>query len=139
MEKIEDFVKRTAGPAVPFVSGWYPWVYAHHYLRCEVAHLPAELGAVPASLSLDDARHVVVLWSGLTGERVDDTARVLADAYLLRWGIEPPGRSERGAAEPTGNRAVAPRTHPGGTGARQKPNRRSFRVVRPFANSGPAA
>lgn len=51
METIGEFVRRTGGPVVPFVPDWYPWVYAHHYLRGEVGRLPGELVLVSPSLS----------------------------------------------------------------------------------------
>lgn len=89
METVGEFVRRTAGPVVPFVPDWYPWVYAHHYLRCEVGQLPGELAPVSPSLSLDEARHLIGVWSGLTGERIEDSARLLADEYLRRWGLRP--------------------------------------------------
>lgn len=89
METIADFVTRTGGPLVPFVSAWYPWAYAHHYLRGETSHLPAELGEVASNLSVDEARDLIEVWSGLTGEPMEDAARLLADAYLRRWGLQP--------------------------------------------------
>lgn len=89
METIGDFVSRTGGPVVPFVAAWYPWAYAHHYLRGEIAQLPGELGTVGTSLSLEEARDLIELWCGHTGESIEDGARRLADAYLRRWGLHP--------------------------------------------------
>lgn len=89
MESIQEFVDRTKGPLVPYVDSWYPWVYAHHYLRTEMDLLPAELGKVGPRLSLDEAVELVQVWSGLTGESIDASARALADAYLDRWGVTP--------------------------------------------------
>lgn len=89
METIGDFVSRTGGPVVPFVASWYPWAYAHHYLRGEITQLPGELGTVSTSLSLADARELIELWCGHTGESIEDAARRLADAYLRRWGLHP--------------------------------------------------
>lgn len=89
METIGDFVRRTGGPVVPFVAAWYPWAYAHHYLRGEIAQLPGELGTLTPSLSLSDARDLIEVWCDQTGESVEDAARRLADAYLRRWGLHP--------------------------------------------------
>lgn len=82
-----EFVRRTQGPAVPFVPDWYPWVYAHHYLRLETGQLPAELSQGRTSLTATEAREVIQLWCALTGEGIEDAARALADAYLRRWGL----------------------------------------------------
>jgi hypothetical protein len=87
MESVAEFVRRTEGPAVPFVPDWYPWVYAHHYLRLEVASLPAEFQRGAGPLSLAEAQDLVYLWCGLSGESVQPAARMLADAYLRRWGM----------------------------------------------------
>jgi hypothetical protein len=95
VETIGDFVSRTGGPVVPFVEAWYPWAYAHHYLRGEITQLPGELGTVGTSLSLEEARDLIELWCGHTGESIEDGARRLADAYLRRWGLHP--------SEPTPN------------------------------------
>jgi hypothetical protein len=89
VETIGDFVRRTGGPVVPFVAAWYPWAYAHHYLRGELAQLPDELGPVSSSLSLSDARDLIEVWCARSGESIEDGARRLADAYLRRWGLEP--------------------------------------------------
>ncbi|MEN3308251.1 MAG: hypothetical protein V7603_4453 [Micromonosporaceae bacterium] len=87
METIQEFVDRTKGPLVPYVDSWYPWVYAHHYLRTEMPTLPAGLGTVGPRMSLDEAVELVQVWCGLTGESIEVSARTLADAYLLRWGV----------------------------------------------------
>jgi hypothetical protein len=86
VETIQDFVDRTRGPLVPYVASWYPWVYAHHYLRTEMTTLPSGLKVGPR-LSLDEAVELVQVWCGLTGESIDASARSLADAYLQRWGV----------------------------------------------------
>lgn len=128
MESIGEFVRRTGGPVVPFVPDWYPWVYAHHYLRSEVGQLPGELVPVSPSLSLDEARHLIEVWSGLTGEHIEESARLLADEYLRRWGLrradpqvgdvaatvaagparEPRRRAAKAASVPRTTRAAAP-------------------------------
>jgi hypothetical protein len=87
VETIVEFVARTKGPVLPYVDSWYPWVYAHHYLRGEAAEVPARLGQAQQSLSPSGARDLVHLWCALTGERIEESARLLADAYLARWGI----------------------------------------------------
>jgi hypothetical protein len=87
MESVADFARRTEGPAVPYVPDWYPWVYAHHYLRLEAASLPAGLRRAATSLSLSDVRELIYLWCGLSGESVQPAVQSLADAYLRRWGI----------------------------------------------------
>jgi hypothetical protein len=95
METVTDFVQRTEGPVVPFVPDWYPWVYAHHYLRLEAGQLPAEFRRVAASISLGEARELIYLWCGLSGEGIQPAVRMLADAYLRRWGIEARSPQER--------------------------------------------
>jgi hypothetical protein len=87
VETIQEFVDRTKGPLVPYVASWYPWVYAHHYLRTEMPGLPAGLGTVGPRMSLDEAVELVQVWCGLTGESIEVSARTLADAYLQRWGV----------------------------------------------------
>ena len=87
VETVAEFVGRTQGPAVPFVPDWYPWVYAHHYLRLETGQLPVELSQGRSSLTATEARDVIQLWCALTGEGIEDAARALADAYLRRWGL----------------------------------------------------
>ena len=87
VETVVEFARRTQGPAVPFVPDWYPWVYAHHYLRLETGQLPAELSRGRTSLTATEAREVIQLWCALTGEGIEDAARALADAYLRRWGL----------------------------------------------------
>jgi hypothetical protein len=87
VETIQEFVDRTKGPLVPYVDSWYPWVYAHHYLRTEMPGLPAGLGKFGPRMSLDEAVELVQVWCGLTGERIEASARRLADAYLQRWGV----------------------------------------------------
>ncbi|GIH18003.1 hypothetical protein [Rugosimonospora africana] len=110
METVADFVRRTEGPAVPFVPDWYPWVYAHHYLRLEEAGLPPEFHRGTGPFSLAEAQDLVYLWCGLSGESVQPAARMLADAYLRRWGIL------RGTqADP----AATPATSPGRRSRRQ--------------------
>jgi hypothetical protein len=106
VETVVEFVGRTQGPAVPFVPDWYPWVYAHHYLRLETAQLPAELSRGRTSLTATEAREVIQLWCALTGEGIEDAARVLADAYLRRWGL---ARSDGQPAAPAGTRAAGTR------------------------------
>jgi hypothetical protein len=126
VETIGDFVRRTGGPVVPFVAAWCPWAYAHHYLRGEVAQLPGELGTLTSSLSLSEARDLIEAWCGQTGERAEDGARRLADAYLLRWGLQPsdlatpdaldggepgvPTRQRRAAKSVAGQRSRTTRT-----------------------------
>jgi hypothetical protein len=90
MEKIESFVARTRGPMIPFVAEWYPWAYAHHYLRVEMERVPTELDRPARSLSLDNAMGLVHHWCAVTGEKAEEAARRLADAYLERWGLTPP-------------------------------------------------
>jgi hypothetical protein len=102
VETVVEFVGRTQGPAVPFVPDWYPWVYAHHYLRLETAQLPADLSRGRTSLTATEAREVIQLWCALTGEGIEDAARVLADAYLRRWGL---ARSDGQPAAPAGTPA----------------------------------
>jgi hypothetical protein len=89
VETIQEFVDRTKGPLVPYVDSWYPWVYAHHYLRTEMPTLPAGLGTIGPRMSLDEAVELVQVWCGLTGESIEVSARSLADAYLQRWGVPP--------------------------------------------------
>jgi hypothetical protein len=89
VETIQEFVDRTKGPLVPYVDSWYPWVYAHHYLRTEMPTLPAGLGTIGPRMSLDEAVELVQVWCGLTGESIETSARALADAYLQRWGVPP--------------------------------------------------
>lgn len=122
METIGEFVRRTAGPVVPFVPDWYPWIYAHHYLRCEVGQLPGELVPASASLSLDDARHLIEVWSGLTGERIEDSARLLADEYLRRWGLAP-------AVPAAGDGDPDSATGDGPAVAAREPRRRAAKAV----------
>ncbi len=90
METIASFVARTRGPVVPFVDDWYPWAYAHHYLRTEVENMPLELGRMLSSVRIDDAVSLIHAWSAATGEDVDEAVHLLADAYLERWGLAPP-------------------------------------------------
>jgi hypothetical protein len=120
MQTVAEFVRRTSGPAVPFVPDWYPWVYAHHYLRLETAQLPPELARERTSLTATEAREVIQLWCALTGEGIEQAARALADAYLLRWGLARSGESARldEAAAKTGSDAGADpaASGPGGTG-----------------------
>jgi hypothetical protein len=87
VETIQEFVDRTKGPLVPYVHSWYPWVYAHHYLRTEMPSLPSQLGKIDPRMTLDEAVELVQVWSGLTGESIEVSARTLADAYLQRWGV----------------------------------------------------
>jgi hypothetical protein len=95
MEKIESFVARTRGPMIPFVAEWYPWAYAHHYLRIEMERVPMDLDRPARSLSLDNAMGLVHRWCAITGEEAEQAARRLADAYLERWGLQPPEAAER--------------------------------------------
>jgi hypothetical protein len=95
MEKIESFVARTRGPMIPFVAEWYPWAYAHHYLRIEMERVPMDLDRPARSLSLDNAMGLVHRWCAVTGEEAEQAARRLADAYLERWGLQPPEAAER--------------------------------------------
>ena len=104
VETVVEFVRRTQGPAVPFVPDWYPWVYAHHYLRLETGQLSAELSRGRTSLTATEAREVIQLWCALTGEGIEDAARVLADAYLRRWGL---ARSDDRTGAPAGPSAPA--------------------------------
>jgi hypothetical protein len=90
METIACFVARTRGPVVPFVDEWYPWAYAHHYLRTEIENMPLELGRVLSSVRVDDAVAIIHGWCAATGEDVDEAVHLLADAYLERWGLAPP-------------------------------------------------
>jgi hypothetical protein len=107
VETVAEFVRRTQGPAVPFVPDWYPWVYAHHYLRLETAQLPVELGRDGDSLTATEAREVIQLWCALSGEGIEAAARELADAYLRRWGLSCP--AVPGAAPPAQRRDGPPR------------------------------
>jgi hypothetical protein len=104
VESLEQFVSRTQGPLIPYVDSWYPWVYAHHYLRAEAEQLPAELGVPRSVRSLSAARELVHLWCALTGESIDQGARTLADAYLERWGIH---HTEQAAGPPEPDRSEA--------------------------------
>jgi hypothetical protein len=102
VETVTQFVQRTQGPAVPFVPGWYPWVYAHHYLRLEAGQLPPELGQGRTSLTAGEALEVIQLWCALSGEGIEPAAEQLADAYLRRWGlIRPTAPSAPAAPEAT--------------------------------------
>jgi hypothetical protein len=87
VETIQDFVNRTKGPLIPYVDAWYPWVYAHHYLRSEIEGLPEEIGGFGPRLTPDEAVELIQFWCGLTGESIEGSARALADAYLQRWGM----------------------------------------------------
>jgi hypothetical protein len=87
VETIQDFVNRTKGPLVPYVDAWYPWVYAHHYLRSEIEGLPDDVGVFGPRLTPDEAIELIQFWCGLTGESIEGSARALADAYLQRWGM----------------------------------------------------
>ena len=104
METVTQFVQRTQGPAVPFVPDWYPWVYAHHYLRLEAGQLPPELGHGGTSLTAGEAREVIQLWCALSGEGIEPAAEQLADAYLRRWGL---GRSDPTEARPAASPPAA--------------------------------
>jgi hypothetical protein len=88
VETIDDFVRRTSRPLIPYLEGSYPWAYAHHYLRMERESLPAPVRFGEEPISLDEVERVVGWWCGMTGEDIDDAVRVLADAYLQRWGIQ---------------------------------------------------
>jgi hypothetical protein len=136
VETVAEFVRRTQGPAVPFVPEWYPWVYAHHYLRLETGELPADLVRGRTSLSADEARDVVQLWCALTGEGIEPAARALADAYLLRWGLvrsDPP----EARADPVAG-VLHHATARGGTGRtrRIRRSRRRITVRRARGGSG---
>jgi hypothetical protein len=72
------------------VDDWYPWAYAHHYLRTEIENMPLELGRVLSSVRVDDAVALIHGWCAATGEDVDEAVHLLADAYLERWGLAPP-------------------------------------------------
>lgn len=96
METIACFVARTRGPVVPFVDDWYPWAYAHHYLRTEIENMPLELGRVLSSVRVDDAVAIIHGWCAATGEDVNEAVHLLADAYLERWGLTPPDGLDRG-------------------------------------------
>jgi hypothetical protein len=102
VETVTQFVQRTQGPAVPFVPDWYPWVYAHHYLRLEAGQLPPELGHGGTSLTAGEAREVIQLWCALSGEGIEPAAEQLADAYLRRWGLgrSDPTEARQAAASP---------------------------------------
>jgi hypothetical protein len=101
VETVAEFVQRTQGPAVPFVPDWYPWVYAHHYLRLEAGQLPPDLGRGRTSLTATEARDIIQLWCALSGEGIESAAQNLADAYLRRWGLArsdgPDARPAQGA------------------------------------------
>src|SRR5215510_2230975 len=73
---------------IPYLEGSYPWAYAHHYLRMERESLPDPVRFGEEPMTLDEAAQVVGWWCGMTGEPIDDAVRVLADAYLRRWGIQ---------------------------------------------------
>lgn len=109
METVTQFVQRTQGPAVPFVPDWYPWVYAHHYLRLEAGQLPPELGHGGTSLTAGEAREVIQLWCALSGEGIEPAAEQLADAYLRRWGLgrSDPTEARQAAASPPASSAPA--------------------------------
>lgn len=104
METVRQFVQRTQGPVVPFVPDWYPWVYAHHYLRLEAGELPAGLGRGRTSLTTGEAIEVIQLWCALSGESIESAARELADAYLRRWGLA----DAAGARRDDGSRPAEP-------------------------------
>jgi hypothetical protein len=99
VETVADFVGRTQGPAVPFVPDWYPWIYAHHYLRLEADELPSDLARGRTSLTETEARDTIQLWCALTGEGIEPAARALADAYLRRWGLAAAEVSEPASGE----------------------------------------
>jgi len=113
METVAHFVSRTRGPAVPFVPGCYPWAYAHHYLRAELGDVPDELKPAGVSLSVAGAAELIERWCSVTGEGVEPAARLLADAYLERWGLRPPARAVTQAAEKPPGRQVASTPLPG--------------------------
>jgi hypothetical protein len=124
VETVAEFVRRTEGPAVPFVPDWYPWVYAHHYLRLEADELPLDLGRGRTSLTATEARDVIQLWCALTGEGIEEAACALADAYLRRWGLA------RSDGSPVETGAGAGRTTAGRGGAgRARRLRRAHRRV----------
>ena len=108
METVTQFVQRTQGPAVPFVPDWYPWVYAHHYLRLEAGQLPPELGHGGTSLTAGEAREVIQLWCALSGEGIEPAAEQLADAYLRRWGLGRSDPTEAAAAPSAASPPAAP-------------------------------
>jgi hypothetical protein len=142
METVADFVQRTEGPVVPYVPDWYPWVYAHHYLRLEVAHLPAEFRRVAApsagAISISEARELIYLWCGLSGEGIQPAVRMLADAYLRRWGIERGSPRERPVtpAPPVPGRRWRRQQWPVGRIPGQRGRtRRALAVVAPGARS----
>jgi hypothetical protein len=88
VETIDEFVRRTSRPLIPYLEGSYPWAYAHHYLRMERESLPAPVRFGEEPMSMADAVRVVGWWCGMTGEDIDGAVRALADAYLHRWGIQ---------------------------------------------------
>jgi hypothetical protein len=99
VETVTEFVRRTQGPVIPFVPGWYPWVYAHHYLRLEASQLPAGLGRGRTSLTTGEALEVIQLWCALSGEGIESAAEQLADAYLRRWGLVRSDATDAGQAD----------------------------------------
>jgi hypothetical protein len=135
VETVAEFVGRTQGPAVPFVPDWYPWVYAHHYLRLETDQLPPELGRDGDSLTASEAREVIQLWCALSGEGIEAAARELADAYLRRWGLTRPAVA--GAAPPAPRYDAAPR--PDGSTRRTRRVRQVRRRATSRARTGTVA
>lgn len=122
VETVTQFVQRTQGPAVPFVPDWYPWVYAHHYLRLEAGQLPPELGHGRTSLTAGEAREIIQLWCALSGEGIESAAELLADAYLRRWGL---GRTD--ATEARQAAASPPAASPPAASATRAPRKVSAR------------
>jgi hypothetical protein len=125
VETVTQFVQRTQGPAVPFVPDWYPWVYAHHYLRLEAGQLPSELGSGRTSLTAGEAREVIQLWCALSGEGIESAARQLADAYLRRWGL---ARSDATEAARVPGAPPAPTAAPAAPATRTPATRTPRRV-----------
>jgi hypothetical protein len=130
VESVEQFVSRTQGPLLPYIDSWYPWAYAHHYLRAEAERLPADLGVPRSVASLSAARELVHLWCALTGESIDRAARALADAYLERWGIDHTERPARPVVRQRSARDRAAQTRHGVTAAIRRWERRNQQLQR---------
>jgi hypothetical protein len=136
METVAEFVRRTEGPAVPFVPDWYPWVYAHHYLRLEAAELPSVVGRERSSLSAGEARDAIQLWCALTGEGIEEAACARADAYLRRWGLARSDASEVESATGAGADRTAAGRGASGRARRLRRIRRRVTVRRGRPGSG---
>ncbi|GAA5202236.1 hypothetical protein GCM10023322_83730 [Rugosimonospora acidiphila] len=137
VETVAEFVRRTEGPAVPFVPEWYPWVYAHHYLRLEAGSLPERFRRGGEPISLAEAEDLVYLWCGLSGEGIQRAARALADAYLRRWGMVRSGADDErvGPAARSGGRVTRRQSQTGRVPGGSRRTRRAPAAIAPDTRS----